>query len=266
MEQKGELLAEKTEVPKVKPWFTRNATLLVACFAVGMICHAQMYLNGLSNPDAVVSLSNPNGYGSFIPHAWDMSLGRWGLLFAAYAKFGLCSPILTSAITIALFTLGIVALVDRLGIKRACLRYASSILFIVSPFVSCCITYYYCSNSYALSFLCAVLSACLIGRVGAVGKPVALVGAVVLLAFSLGCYQASLGVFCVAVLLMMIRSLMGDGSESLASLARDARGAEGRLSCREESRGGDAQALVAKRAAAVTPSAPSSLRCSSALP
>lgn len=86
-----------------------------------------------------------------------------------------------------------------------------------------------------------MLSACLIGRVGAVGKPVALVGAVVLLAFSLGCYQASLGVFCVAVLLMMIRSLMGDGSESLASLARDARGAEGRLSCREESRGGDAQ-------------------------
>ena len=241
MEQKGELLAEKTGVPKVKLWFTRNAKLLVVCFAVGMICHAQMYLNGLSNPDAVVSLSNPNGYGSFIPHAWDMSLGRWGLLFAAYAKFGLCSPILTSAITIALFTLGIVVLIDKLGIRNACLRYASSILFIASPFVSCCITYYYCSNSYALSFLCAVLAACLIGRVGAVGKPVALVGAVVLLAFSLGCYQASLGVFCVAVLLMMIRSLMGDGSESLASLARDARGAEGRLSCREESRGGDAQ-------------------------
>ena len=217
MEQKGELLAEKTEVPKVKPWFTRNATLLVACFAVGMICHAQMYLNGLSNPDAVVSLSNPNGYGSFIPHAWDMSLGRWGLLFAAYAKFGLCSPILTSAITIALFTLGIVALVDRLGIKRACLRYASSILFIVSPFVSCCITYYYCSNSYALSFLCAVLAACLIGRVGAVGKPVALVGAVVLLAFSLGCYQASLGVFCVAVLLVMVRSLMGGSADPFSA-------------------------------------------------
>ena len=226
MGQKGELLAEKTGFPEVKKWFVHNAKLLVACFAVGMICHAQMYLNGLSNPDAVVSLSNPNGYGSFTPHAWDMSLGRWGLLFAAYAKFGLCSPILTSAITIALFTLGIVVLIDKLGIRNACLRYASSILFIVSPFVSCCITYYYCSNSYALSFLCAVLAACLIGRVGAVGKPVALVGAVVLLAFSLGCYQASLGVFCVAVLLAMIHSLMGDGSESLASLACDARGAE----------------------------------------
>lgn len=237
----SESTAEKTGFSKVKLWFTRNATLLAVCFAVGMVCHAQMYLNGLSNPDAVVSLSNPNGYGSFIPHAWDISLGRWGLLFAACAKFGLCSPILTSAITIALFTLGIVALVDRLGIKRACLRYASSILFIVSPFVSCCITYYYCSNSYALSFLCAVLAACLIGRVGAVGKPVALVGAVPLLAFSLGCYQASLGVFCVAVLLVMVRSLMGGGPESLASLACDARGAEGRLSCREESRGGEAQ-------------------------
>ena len=222
----------------VKNWFTRNAKLLVVCFAVGMICHAQMYLNGLSNPDAVVSLSNPNGYGSFIPHAWDMSLGRWGLLFAAYAKFGLCSPILTSAITIALFTLGIVVLIDKLGIRNACLRYASSILFIVSPFASCCITYYYCSNSYALSFLCAVLAACLIGRVGAVGKPVALVGAVALLAFSLGCYQASLGVFCVAVLLVMIRGLMGGNFDPRP---RGARGAEGRLSCREECRGGEAQ-------------------------
>ena len=213
MGQKGELLAEKTGFPEVKNWFVRNAKLLVVCFAVGMICHAQMYLNGLSNPDAVVSLSNPNGYGSFIPHAWDISLGRWGLLFAACAKFGLCSPILTSAITIALFTLGIVALIDKLGIRNACLRYASSVLFIASPFVSCCITYYYCSNSYALSFLCAVLAACLIGRVGAVGKPVALVGAVALLAFSLGCYQASLGVFCVAVLLVMVRSLMGGSAD-----------------------------------------------------
>lgn len=236
-------MANRMSFSGVKNWFVRNAKLLVVCFAVGMICHAQMYLNGLSNPDAVVSLSNPNGYGSFIPHAWDISLGRWGLLFAACAKFGLCSPILTSAITIALFTLGIVALIDRLGIKRACLRYASSILFIASPFVSCCITYYYCSNSYALSFLCAVLAACLIGRVGAVGKPVALVGAVALLAFSLGCYQASLGVFCVAVLLVMIRSLMGSGSESLAC---DARG-EAQNPYREE--GFSADSLSAKQLA-----------------
>lgn len=239
MGQKGELLAEKTGFPEVKNWFVRNATLLAVCFAVGMVCHAQMYLNGLSNPDAVVSLSNPNGYGSFIPHAWDISLGRWGLLFAACAKFGLCSPILTSAITIALFTLGIVALIDKLGIRSSCLRYASSILFIVSPFVSCCITYYYCSNSYALSFLCAVLAACLIGRVEAVGKPAALVGAVALLAFSLGCYQASLGVFCVAVLLVMIRALMGGGPESLTSLAGDARGGETQNPYREEGCSGD---------------------------
>ena len=242
----SESTAEKTGFSKVKLWFTRNAKLLVVCFAVGVICHAQMYLNGLSNPDAVVSLSNPNGYGSFIPHAWDISLGRWGLLFAACAKFGLCSPILTSAITIALFTLGIVALIDKLGIRNACLRYASSILFIASPFVSCCITYYYCSNSYALSFLCAVLAACLIGRVGAVGKSVALVGAVALLAFSLGCYQASLGVFCVAVLLVMIRALMGGGSESLASPACDARG-EAQNPYREE--GFSADSLSAKQLA-----------------
>lgn len=235
----SESTAEKTGFSKVKLWFVRNSKLLVACFAVGMVCHAQMYLNGLSNPDAVVSLSNPNGYGSFIPHAWDMSLGRWGLLFAAYAKFGLCSPILTSLITIVLFTLGVVALIDKLGIRNACLRYASSILFIASPFVSCCITYYYCSNSYALSFLCAVLAACLIGRVGAVGKPVALVGAVALLAFSLGCYQASLGVFCVAVLLVMIRALMGGGPEPLASLACDASGAETQNPYCEEGCNGD---------------------------
>lgn len=226
MGQKGELSAEKTGFSKVKSFFTRNVKLLVVCFVVGMICHAQMYVNGLSNPDTVASLSNPNGYGSFIPHAWDISLGRWGLLFAAYVKFGLCSPILTSAITIALFALGIVLLIDRLGIKRACLRYASSILFIVSPFVSCCITYYYCSNSYALSFLCAVLAVCLVGRVGSVGKPAALVGAVALLAFSLGCYQASLGVFCVVVLLLIASSLLGGEFSVKSQKAMDAKGSD----------------------------------------
>lgn len=46
----SESTAEKTGFSKVKLWFTRNAKLLVVCFAVGMICHAQMYLNGLSNP------------------------------------------------------------------------------------------------------------------------------------------------------------------------------------------------------------------------
>ena len=222
----SESTAEKTGFSKVKLWFVRNSKLLVVCFAVGMVCHAQTYLNGLSNPDTVVSLSNPNGYGSFIPHAWDISLGRWGLLFAAYAKFGLCSPVLTSAITIALFALGIVLLIDRLGIRRACLRYASSILFIASPFVSCCITYYYCSNSYALSFLCAVLAVCLIGRVGAVGKPVALAGAVALLVFSLGCYQASLGVFCVAILLVTVSSLLGGGFSAKSQKAMDAKGSD----------------------------------------
>lgn len=92
MEQKGELLAEKTGVPKVKLWFTRNAKLLVVCFAVGMVCHAQMYLNGLSNPDAVVSLSNPNGYGSFTPHAWDMSLGRWACCLLPTLSLGCARP------------------------------------------------------------------------------------------------------------------------------------------------------------------------------
>lgn len=51
----SESTAEKTGFSKVKLRFTCNAKLLVVCFAVGMICHAQMYLNGLSNPDAVVS-------------------------------------------------------------------------------------------------------------------------------------------------------------------------------------------------------------------
>lgn len=52
-------MANRMSFSGVKNWFVRNAKLLVVCFAVGMVCHAQMYLNGLSNPDAVVSLSSP---------------------------------------------------------------------------------------------------------------------------------------------------------------------------------------------------------------
>lgn len=121
-------------------------------------------------------LEQSNGYGSFIRMLGILAWGVGACCLPAYAKSGLCSPVLTSAITIALFALGIVLLIDRLGIRRACLRYASSILFIALPFVSCCFTYYYCSNSYALSFLCAVLAVCGLGALGLLASRSLLLG------------------------------------------------------------------------------------------
>lgn len=190
-------------------WFKANAKLLVACFAVGLICHFQLYSQGLTVSDGLVSVSNLDGYGWYVPDSWDISLGRWGLCLAAFAKSGLCSPALVSAITLALFSVGIVALVGLLGIRKTCLRYLTAILLICTPFISGTLAYYYCSNSYALCFLCAVLAVCLQGAVGSRWGFWRIAESSLLLMFALGCYQAGMGVFCAAGLLVLFVAVLG---------------------------------------------------------
>ena len=199
-------------VSAVGNWFKANARLLAVCFAVGLICHFQLYSQGLTVFDNVLSSSNADGYGWYVPDSWDIGLGRWGLCFAAFAKSGLCSPVLVSAVTLALFAIGIVALVGLLGIRKACLEYLAAIVLVCTPFISGTLVYYYCSNSYALCFLCAVLAVCSLGGIGGRWSVWRIVGGSLLLMFALGCYQASMGVFCVAGLLVLMVGLLGNAA------------------------------------------------------
>ena len=199
-------------VSAVGNWFKVNARLLAVCFAVGLICHFQLYSQGLTVFDNVISSSNADGYGWYMPDSWDIGLGRWGLCFAAFAKSGLCSPVLVSAITLALFAIGIVALVGLLGIREACLKHLAAIVLVCTPFISGTLVYYYSSNSYALCFLCAVLAVCSLGGIGGRWNVWRIAGGSLLLMFALGCYQASMGVFCVAGLLALVVGLLGNAA------------------------------------------------------
>ena len=196
----------------VGDWFKANARLLAVCFAAGLICHFQLYSQGLTVSDGLVSVSNLDGYGWYVPDSWDVSLGRWGLCLAAFAKSGLCSPVLVSAISLALFSIGVVALVGLLGIRNACLKSLTAIVLICTPFISGTLAYYYCSNSYALCFLCAVLAVCLQGGLGGRWSVWRIAGSSLLFMFALGCYQASMGVFCVAGLLVLMVGLLGNAA------------------------------------------------------
>ena len=193
-------------------WLKANTRLLAVCFAVGLICHFQLYSQGITVSDGLVSVSNADGYGWYVPDSWDIGLGRWGLCFAAFAKSGLCSPVLVSAVTLALFAIGIVALVGLLGIRKTCLKYLAAIVLVCTPFISGTLVYYYCSNSYALCFLCAVLAVCSLGGIGGRWSVWRIAGGSLLLMFALGCYQASMGVFCVAGLLVLMVGLLGNAA------------------------------------------------------
>ncbi len=194
-------------------WFTKNSKLLVVCFAVGLICHFQMYSQGLTVFDGAVSTDNVDGYGRYLSGSWDVSLGRWGLAVASFAKFGLCSPVIVSAITLAIFSIGIAAIVDFLGIAKPCLRYLAGIVMMVTPFVSSSLVYYYCSNSYALCFLCAVLAVVLQGHAEGKFSWRRIVVSSLLIAFALSCYQSAMGVFCAFGLVSMAVELF-DGADS----------------------------------------------------
>lgn len=203
-------------------WFRANGKLLIACFAVGLICHFQMYSQGLTVFDGVISEDSFDGYGWYVSGAWDIGLGRWGLKFASFAKSGLCSPVIVSSITLALFAIGIVAAVDFLGIKRPCLKYLTAIVMVVTPFISSSLTYYYCSNSYALSFLCAVVAVVLQGHACDKAGFWRVVIAALLIAFSFGCYQSAMGVFCALGLASLVLEILG-GSDLRRVASRFAR-------------------------------------------
>ena len=136
-------------------WLVDNRKTICLCFIAGLIIHLQQYSAGLATPDGIW-----NGWGlsSYFPTGWELSLGRWGLFILPALKSGLFSPIITSAVTIGLFSFGSALLSSCLRITFSPFKTILSLIIIANPFISATLSYYYCSDSYALAFVCAIES------------------------------------------------------------------------------------------------------------
>ena len=103
---------------------------LFTIFFIGMIVHFTCYSTGeIGNPDTVLTGM------VYTAGKWEISLGRWGLL-ADHLRQGIVSNVLNSIIS----------------------------MFVTAPAYSAVLTYYYCSDLYAVSIFLFLFSAYIIKK------------------------------------------------------------------------------------------------------
>ena len=106
-----------------------------------------------------------------------------------------------SLLTISFLALSAILLCEIFEIRSKLWYFIVGLLIVCSPFTSNIITYYYCSDAYAISFLMAIFSVYLTRKVQYAWKyPVC----IALIAYSISIFQSSLGIICALYLLVLL--------------------------------------------------------------
>lgn len=135
---------------------------------------------------------------------WSLSLGRWFWLYLDRLRFGISTEPLTSLITLTCFSMGIILILDLFDMKSKT-GYLAGMLFLSSTSICISLSYRYMSPTFGVAFLFSVLAAWIVIRLKNSFLSVALAG--VLIALSMGLYQAYLGCTCIVLLGYFIYSL-----------------------------------------------------------
>ena len=188
---------------KVSLWWAKNFRPLVVALLVGCGVHYTIYANQLGNFDAVHigALYTADGWPEHL--YWETQQGRWALRLVDMLRGGINQPALSALLMLFLYALAGVLLTDLFAVRSRVAKYLIPLTLVCAPYVAEVETYHYCSVSYALSFLLAVLAV----RSAVCGVRFVWLMGTVCLAFALGMYQANLGTaagLCVMLLLLAV--------------------------------------------------------------
>nr|WP_319490117.1 glucosyltransferase domain-containing protein [uncultured Caproiciproducens sp.] len=106
-----------------------------------------------------------------------------------------------TALALMWFVLAGLLLVRVLDVRTKWARVLIPLTIVCTPYVSICLTYYYCSSQYAFAFLLAILSVWCVRQSDSF--PEILAGAMSLM-FALSIYQSNIGVAAVLCLMVLI--------------------------------------------------------------
>lgn len=171
----------------------------ISAVVIGLITHFYKITNWLPNWDSLV----------FRYDAQNMiSMGRWLLPVASGFSSFYDLPWVTGLMAILFHAIGAVAIVEIFKVKKtvtACLIGATVASF---PTVTSVMMYNYVADAYALSFLFAVLAALFLTR----EKPKYIIS-LILIALSVGIYQAYITVTIMLLLCFLIVKALSDDTK-----------------------------------------------------
>lgn len=166
----------------------------LAALLFGLAAHAYKLTNWLPNWDSLVFRYDPQNM---------LGIGRWFLPVAcAFGSF-YDLPWLAGLTTVLLHGVGAVCICHMFGVQKKTTASLIGAVVATFPTVTSVMTYNYVADGYALSFVLAVLAAvCLTAK-----KP-KFVASVLLIALSVGIYQAYVTVTVMLLLCYLIRETL----------------------------------------------------------
>ena len=162
----------------------------LTAIVVGLITHIFKISNWLPNWDSLVFRYDTQNM---------ISLGRWFLPIASGFSSFYDLPWLTGLLGIVFHALGAVAIVQMFNVRKKITAFLIGAIVVSFPTVSSVMMYNYVADSYALSFLLAVLAALFLTR----EKPKYIIS-IIFIALSVGIYQAYITVTIMLLLCFLI--------------------------------------------------------------
>lgn len=182
-------------------WLKKHIRFILLQTAFGMILYFMLLSGNLVNDmDGIWNTSN------FVAGNWEISLGRGLLRYFDKLRFGVVSVPLNSVLMLLILAVANSLLVDLLSFNSKVTAALAAGLLIGNPVVCASLSYCYTSVNFGLAYFFSVAAVFVLVRTkGLCG----IACSSLLIALSMGCYQAYFGVTCLLLLTALIQMLMG---------------------------------------------------------
>ena len=177
---------------------TRRAAFL-ACFIAGYLIHLFAFTNIIPNSDGLSRV--------FDPQQMTVS-GRWFLHYASFLNDFTQMPALIGFFSMVFLSLAAAGVVTALNLHSRALSAFAGVLMAAFPCLGYTFLYMFTASAYCLAILLAVLAVCLVKK----GGWFRTLAGVVLLALSMGIYQAYAAVAVALSLLVVLRACLNPRS------------------------------------------------------
>ncbi len=167
-------------------------------FLIACLFYMKQITDALANPDAIW-----NGVLYKSDWRWETSLNRFVIKWLQDLKFHVVNTSVASIACLFLLCVGAILITEILNISPLIYKLVIGLLILLSVNTGCLLTYYYCSDLYALSFLCIVGAAYFALKKEGIGIEIL---SILLIIIGLGIYQA----YVVSLLTLLLLHFFSD--------------------------------------------------------
>jgi len=185
-------------------------------FAFSVLLYIVLIANQLSNNYDTLWVGNHE-----LPGLWELSIGRWFLLYIDYLRLGISAEPVTSCLTLFFITVGTMFILDVFGQIGKKTGYVAGFLILSSSTVCNYLSYRHTSPAYGASFCLSVLAAWILAGKSRQGIKQVLAASMAVM-LSLGAYQANIACTCVVLVVAFMKKTIDekDGKELLYFVSR----------------------------------------------